>query len=168
MLVTFSFSEVIKYHQRTCFDVFRFGAPTVDSTTDNFSGSRLHTIIVAGYVIGATVGFVLVISIVLTAIQRALLLRQIRMSQECRTTNAERGCADDRRRGTQRANDAIGDHPPPYDVAVMDSVVATPSVVGASSDASVPLVPSGRVPGDLVRPPSYTEFLQENSPSKEQ
>lgn len=141
----------------------------VESTTDGFSGSRLHTVIVAGYVIGATVGFVLVISIVLTAVQRALLMRQIRTSQECRSTNAERGCADEPYRGLSSANDAVADQPPPYDVAVMDCAVVTAGV-GASSDASVPLVPPAArgVPSEVVRPPSYTEFLQESSPSKPQ
>ena len=144
-----------------------------DQTTDGFSGSRLHTVIVAGYVIGATVGFVLVISIVLTAVQRALLLRQIRASHECRQVNAEHGCVDDQCRGTSSANDVVEDHPPPYDVAVMDSpVVGGAPPAAASCDAgaaSAPLVSSRKIPGELVRPPSYTELLQQgnNSPKQE-
>jgi hypothetical protein len=134
------------------------------SVSDSFSSSSgLQTLIVAAYVVGATVGFVLMIAIILTAIQRFLLLQSVRAERSavCHTAGSSRGrhtvtalpSGSSSRGGSSRGT--VADQPPSYDVALLDSTTPPPPRDGSSgrsvrdlgqNHARV-LPPSGLSPG---------------------
>ena len=130
-------------------------------------------IVVAAYIIGGTVGLVLIIAIILTAIQRALLLRQAR-TRACANSGSRRQLVrePDSSRGPRNAAAAAADLPPPY-----DAVIATPDQRTARTTADGPRSGSGAAgvtsqtsqlltTDDVIRPPSYDDVLHQNTSAK--
>jgi len=138
-------------------------------------------IVIAAYIIGCTVGLVLIIAIILTAIQRALLLRHAR-THACRDSSSRRHLVreqhDSSRGSRSGGGNVVADLPPSYDV-VMGSPSQRDVNIGGGSSASV-VSPSGARPttavtspssqlltdDDVIRPPSYDDVLHQNVSAK--
>ena len=125
--------------------------------------SLREIIIVAAYVIGGTVGLVLIIAIILTAIQRALLLRQAR-ARVCRDGAGSRrqlvGEQGAHHRGGPGSN-AAADRPPSY-----DEVLGSPDQYASRSAANRGANPPLLTTDDVIRPPSYDDALVQNTAAK--
>jgi len=143
----------------------------VDLARSDMHGLR-EIIIVAAYIIGGTVALVLIIAIILTAIQRALLLRQAR-AHACRDSGGSRRQLvrehDSSSRGPRGA--AAADLPPAYDVVMGSPDQPAPrtgaGVVG--SLASPPVTsPTTQLltTDDVIRPPSYDDVLHQHITAK--
>jgi len=140
------------------------------STGINFTQSDVYglreIIVVAAYIIGGTVGLVLIIAIILTLIQRALMLRQAR-ARASHNSGSRRQLVreNDSSRGTRSVGNVAVDLPPPYD-AVMGSPDRRASRTGAAvllSGSSVAVNSQSSqllTADDVVSPPSYNDFLQ--------
>lgn len=141
------------------------------STGINFTQSDVYglreIIVVAAYIIGGTVGLVLIIAIILTLIQRAVMLRQAR-ARACRDSGSRRQLVRDSDSG-RGARSATADLPPAY-----DTVMSTPEHGAArttDTDASAgnnAAASSSQLltTDDVVRPPSYDDVLQQNVVAK--
>jgi len=148
----------------------------IDFSQTDVYGLR-EIIVIAAYIIGGTVGLVLIIAIILTAIQRALLMRQAR-NRACRDSSSRRQLVreQDSSRGQQHtAVAAAADLPPSYDVVMgsPDQRVArtTADVMrSGSGSAASPAInaPSSQLltADDVIRPPSYDDALHQNSSAK--
>lgn len=124
--------------------------------------SLREIIIVAAYVIGGTVGLVLIIAIILTAIQRALLLRQAR-ARVCRDgAGSRRQLVGEHsaQRGGPGSN-AAADRPPSY-----DEVLGSPDQYASRSAANRGANPPLLTTDDVIRPPSYDDALVQNTAAK--
>lgn len=145
----------------------------IDFTGSDMYGLR-EIIIVAAYIIGGTVGLVLIIAIVLTAIQRALLLRQAR-ARACQDTGSRRQLVREQDSG-RAPRSVVADLPPPYDVVMGSPNRHAPRTSagelrnGSGSAASPAAVtsPSAQLltTDDVIRPPSYDDVLHRNISAK--
>ena len=122
-----------------------------------YSGIRLQAIVTAAYIIGSVIGIVLIIAVILTALQRALLLRDER--------RAASSCQDDRCRATSTTAvlQAAADRPPTYDEAVLGSPSHTTSscTAGESTSMSQHLLAT-----ETARPPCYDDVENVESVAK--
>ena len=147
----------------------------IDLTPSDVYGLR-EIIVVAAYIIGGTVGLVLIIAIILTAVQRALLLRQAR-ARACRDSSSRRQLVRDHdsSRGPRSTGNTAADLPPAYDTvmgspdrrAVRTGASVLPSGSGTSTNASV-TSPSSQLltADDVIRPPSYDDVLHQSAVAK--
>ena len=149
----------------------------IDLSQSDVYGLR-EIIVVAAYVIGGTVGLVLIIAIILTAIQRALLLRQAR-TRACCDSGSRRQLV--RERDSSRGSRGVGgtsaaaDLPPSYDVVMgspdhhpprtaadlLRSGSGSAASMAANSQSSQLLTTD-----DVIRPPSYDDVLHQNTAAK--
>jgi len=157
------------------FIMYAVGWPiNIDFSESDVYGLR-EIIVIAAYVIGGTVGLVLIIAIILTAIQRALLMRQAR-NQACRDNGSRRQLVreQDSSRGQQHTA-AAADLPPPYDVVMgspdQRTARTTANVLrSGSGSAASPAIASQTsqllTNDDVIRPPSYDDALHQNTSAK--
>ena len=149
----------------------------IDLAQTDMYGLR-EIIVVAAYIIGGTVGLVLIIAIILTAIQRALLLRQAR-SRACHDSSSRRQLVretDSSRATRSGGGNADADLPPSYDTVmgppnrhatasatadVLQSGTASSAAAASTSQTSKLLTTV-----DVVRPPSYNDVLHQNVSDK--
>jgi len=137
----------------------------------DLSGSDVYglreIIVVAAYIIGGTVGLVLIIAIILTAIQRALLLRQARM-RACRDSGSRRQLV--REHDSNRAPRSVAaDLPPAYDVVMAAPERSAPGAGvprNGSGSSAAPAATQLLTDDDVIRPPSYDDVLHQNSSDK--
>ena len=122
-------------------------------------------IVVAAYIIGGTVGLVLVIAIILTLIQRAVMLRQAR-TRACRDGGSRRQLVRDSDSG-RGARSAAADLPPAYDTVMSTPDHGATRTTGTSSSAGNNAGTSQLLTADdVVRPPSYDDVLHQNVVAK--
>ena len=147
----------------------------IDLARSDMHGLR-DIIVVAAYIIGGTVCFVLIIAIILTAIQRALLLRQAR-ARACRDSGSRRQLVreHDSSRGPRSGGNVAADLPPSYDVVMCSpdqhaprSAGVQPSgpVVSSASPAVTSPTSQLLTTDDVIRPPSYDDVLHQNISAK--
>jgi len=140
------------------------------STGIDFTGSDVYglreIIVVAAYIIGGTVGLVLIIAIILTAVQRALLLRQARASA-CRDSGSRRQLVREHDSGRGPRGNVAADLPPPYDTVMRSSDRHPPRTSGSGSGSSANAAITSQssqllTTDDVIRPPSYDDVLHQN------
>jgi len=137
----------------------------IDFTASDVRGLR-EIIVVAAYIIGGTVGLVLIIAIILTAIQRALLLRQARASA-CRDSGSRRQLVREHDSGRGPRGNASADLPPAYDTVMSSPDQHVPRTTAARSGSSASAAVASQssqllTSDDVIRPPSYDDVLHQN------
>jgi len=151
--------------------IFAAEWPTgVDLARSDMHGLR-EIIIVAAYIIGGTVALVLILAIILTAIQRALLLRQAR-AHACRDSGgSRRQLVREHDSSSRGPRSAAADLPPAYDVVMgsPDQPAPRTGAGGVGSPASPAVTsPTSQLltTDDVIRPPSYDDVLHQHITAK--